>query len=433
MNSIVLAAVLLAGAPDSTLSDDWRQAAAAEQTRIATTESDVLAAEEQLIQSLQESIRLTNQQPDSDLMTVATLKELVPRLKRRAEILVQDHAQFVAAGREYELALAEAPAVFEKVAEQFYHFADEEHFDSIRSQYLSTSELFRQLGVRFQARRETFAGNLQAVADNGPFVEHTALYLQRLDAALQTVPDESLDPGPLLRATADYVHLYESLEHALRNFHLELATPAAVSPKVRSALWKGGPIPPTILANVAPPSAANAGWPTTEGNHPQESAPAESTDHSMILAGRAGNRAAAPSPFVVTRSVEENRHGPFRQLSYANDRELSLAAVAAEPPPAPVAPPLAPPAPALVEQVQSVRVRRLLSPLLESRVSLTEIRDAGALEYSATGVAAMGNYLNQHGYALDTQRVADRVTIGKVQVTICSLGETLVALDLFTP
>jgi len=433
MNLIILAAVMLAGAPDAAISDDWRQAAAAEQARIVATESDVLAAEEQLLQSLQESIRLTNQQPNSHLTTVATLKQLVPRLKRRADILAQDHAQFIAAGRKHEQALAEAPAAFERVAEQFYYFANDEHFDSIRAQYLSTSELFRQLGVRFEARRASLAGNLQAVADNGPFVEHTALFLERLDAALQTVPDESLDPVPLLRDTADYVHVYESLENALRSFHQELATPAAASPAVRSASWKGSPIPVVILSNAAAPSAGNGYWSATAGNRLVTSAPAESTARSVANASQYGNRSEMLPHFVVTSPVEESRQGPFRQLSYANAGDTSLTTVAAEPPPEPSAPLISPPARALVEQIQSVRVRRLLSPLLQHRVSLAEIRDAGALEYSAGGVAAMGEYLNQHGYALDTQRVADRVTIDKVQVTICSLGETLVALDLFTP
>lgn len=236
-----------------------------------------------------------------------------------------------------------------------------------------------------------------------------------------------------MRATADYVHLYESFENSLRTFHQELATPTAASPEVRSARWKGSPIPPTILANLDPLSAANASSSTTVGNDRHASAPAELAARSLSFTAWDGNRAEVTPHFVVTRPVEQNRQGPFRQLSHANAGDSSLATVAAEPTPEPLAPPSAPPAPALVEQVQSVRMRRLLSPLLQHRVSLAEIRDAGALEYSAGGVAAMAEYLNQHGYALDTQRVADRVTIDKVQVTICSLGETLVALDLFTP
>jgi len=194
---------------------------AAERTRIQIDRN------EKAIQELTSQLKndLTTVQPNfaANLdISVETIKDTVTGLRRDMDGLLWRHEKYVQANRALKTALDKAPNTFRNVAAQFASYANAESYSEIRNDYLQLSETWSALAERAERRARELQTQDPELDQSVDYLKHTALFLARLQAAVDSYPT-TLKVGDVrerfLAQVKTFVHEYEAFRSHLRQWH----------------------------------------------------------------------------------------------------------------------------------------------------------------------------------------------------------------------
>lgn len=178
--------------------------------------------------------------PAEQKATIEALRVYVKSLRGIAADLLTHHKTFVSVQEQYRAALTTAPAKFRDASRLFLEYAAEEPFYEIKQDYERLAQDWLTLASLVERRAAEVARDdkTRDWGDTLRYVERTALFLERLDAHLESFPI-NLDSGEIReRHIADlkaYIDGFEALRKHLGTYREKLRN-GAVSPGVRGEL-----------------------------------------------------------------------------------------------------------------------------------------------------------------------------------------------------
>jgi hypothetical protein len=201
--------------------------------------------------------------PAEQKATIEALRTFVKGLRGIAADLLSHHLAFVSVQEEYRHALAAAPSKFRDANRLFLEYAAEELFYEIKQDYERLAQDWLTLSTLVERRAAEVERDdrTRDWGDTLRYVERTALFLERLDAHLESFP-VNLDSGEIReRHLADlkaYVDGFEALRRHLNTYREKLRN-GAVSPAVREELTTtlrlqtASTYPVAFVPNAPPP------------------------------------------------------------------------------------------------------------------------------------------------------------------------------------
>jgi hypothetical protein len=157
-----------------------------------------------------------------DATPVEDLRAEVKRLRENADVLLALHEKYVATNRALKAVLDRAPGTFRKVADQFASHAKSEKYAEIAKDYVQLKETWSALADQAERRAKQLQTQDPELEKSVDYLKHSALFLARLQAALDSYP-ANLQGGQgrekFLAQFRQFVQEYEALRKRLREWH----------------------------------------------------------------------------------------------------------------------------------------------------------------------------------------------------------------------
>jgi hypothetical protein len=235
--------------------------------------------------------------PSEQKATVEAFRGYVKGLRSIAGDLLSHNRTFMTSQEDYGKALSAAPAKFREASRLFREYAAEEPFAEIKKDYTHLSEDWDTLASLVERRAAEVESESKARdwGDTFRYVERTALFLDRLDAHLESFPVD-LDSGDIHeRHLADlkaYIEGFEALRKHLGTYREKLQS-GAVSPKVREDLTTAArkPRATTIPVSYVPDASSTPRRLATQTSPP----PSPVTYTCVVDLGRMKNTIFVPA------------------------------------------------------------------------------------------------------------------------------------------
>lgn len=177
-------------------------------------------------------------QPDSldgERRTLAALRLVVIQLRSEAAQVIEAHKRFTSSATKYASDLEKAGSVLEETATEFRGFAKNERIDEIATQYSLMADVFHAFGQKYRRIAREFIPANKTVQQNLHHVERSKLFLDRLAAAIELMPNDVTEVERLLALLQHYVDNFEQLRVLIQEFHKNVTQDAA-APNTSDAL-----------------------------------------------------------------------------------------------------------------------------------------------------------------------------------------------------
>ncbi len=194
----------------------------AHQARDAVEESEQRFVEtmDRLLDRLETAIDLIDAKDIfGERLTIAELRNIIGPMRAKAGEVIAAHENYGSAAEDFEEEMAKAIPLMLDVAQSFASYADQERFSDLQDSYLSVSESLVAVANKYKQRRDLIDPALQAVRDNIVYVEHSELFLVRLEEVLDVFPEDSPASEEFVKKIAEYVSAFERLRELLQEFH----------------------------------------------------------------------------------------------------------------------------------------------------------------------------------------------------------------------
>ncbi|WP_148074595.1 hypothetical protein [Bythopirellula goksoeyrii] len=219
--------------------------------------------------------------------TLAALKRLAPRLLELASEVIRSHHEVEANALNYEEELTRAIPVFLDAARAFRVFAEEEPYRDLALQYQLLAESLEAIAQKFTRLKGQIPSSLSEVDANLRYIEHTALFLGRLEEVIFLLDEADPSTERFIASLLEYTNAFERLREQLEAFH------AATTKEFTVELNKVEEASQDPIASQAPHSRQSDLNPEVKPSHtqlasyraptPQWSPPAKSPQKSSLL------------------------------------------------------------------------------------------------------------------------------------------------------
>lgn len=197
----------------------WLVTAERQSQSLASTRAALTTAQGNLASRLDEAIsQIRTEDIEGERITLSLLRQFVSQLKSEAEPMAVSHEQFHSALKAYQAELKNLVPTIDKAAAAFREFASEEAHDELRSDYLLWAEAFSSNAKKVAREAHVLNNEVAKVANNLEFARGTKKMLERLDAFLFVLPEDT-DVRPFINQLQQYIENFEQLRDLLRKFH----------------------------------------------------------------------------------------------------------------------------------------------------------------------------------------------------------------------
>lgn len=204
----------------------WLVTAERQNQSLSSARSALTAAQGNLAKSLEEAIdQIRTEDIEGERITLPLLRKFVSQLKSEAEPMAASHQQFHSALRAYQAELKNLVPQIEKAATVFREFASEEAHDELRADYLLWADAFGSNAKKVASEAELLNNEVAKIANNLEYARATKTMLERLDAFLFVLPEDT-DVRPFITQLQRYIVNFEQLRDLLRKFHSAVAEDA---------------------------------------------------------------------------------------------------------------------------------------------------------------------------------------------------------------
>lgn len=264
-------AITIAGMPKSNSMAQSRSNDPLQPARDA--KKKVQDAEAQVLQSLQEIERLSNERRPGDWQTEKLVidefrKKLIPALRKNASEFLTKKAEFDKNFKLYLAAVEKAPPAFQSASKLFEEYAEQEDDDLLKGHYIDMQQHALKWAKEMEVRHSRLDSIYKEVADKTKFVEKSLVFLDRLDGFLQIYPDP--DNGDevqkYLQNLNNYIEQFRKTIEAFKNFSKTIDDPKNLQSPGRQ---DSQPQPKVTSSEASRPRSVASAIPTTARQMPR--------------------------------------------------------------------------------------------------------------------------------------------------------------------
>jgi DNA repair exonuclease SbcCD ATPase subunit len=200
-------------------------------TEIVAREAQVAEQQKQLLSSLDAAVKNYDPKRLGTLdAVVQNLRPAVHHMHTASQQLLDNQAAYVANLRALHEAVTKASEIYRTASKVFDQYADEETFVEIKQDYHTLAETWRLMADSMEHRDVSVVEEGKEIVAFRSHLEHTSLFLERLDQHLASVPEmpSAEERASHVEQIRRYIEGFESLRQSLRAFHMKLQPTVSV-------------------------------------------------------------------------------------------------------------------------------------------------------------------------------------------------------------